>query len=194
MEFDELKKVWDSQNDTPMYVINQDAMHRIIVQRKNQAVHITNFTELLAIIVNAATGAFMLSTTLAKNPDAIFLYLLSGWMFLTAIYVLLIRIKRMKSHAQFDRSMRGELDFALATATHQVRFSQLMRWNIVPITTFILLGLLENEKSLWIAMATLVFLVVVFYFSGWEHKFYERKKYALETLKKKLEGDAGSLS
>ena len=28
MEFDELKKVWDSQNKEPMYVIDEQALHQ----------------------------------------------------------------------------------------------------------------------------------------------------------------------
>ena len=35
MEFDELKRIWDSQNEEPLYALNEAALHRII-QRKNE--------------------------------------------------------------------------------------------------------------------------------------------------------------
>jgi len=34
MEFKEMKKIWDTQNDEALYVINEDALHRRIKAKK----------------------------------------------------------------------------------------------------------------------------------------------------------------
>ena len=37
MEFDELKQVWDSQNNELLYAINEQALHNRILSKKKQA-------------------------------------------------------------------------------------------------------------------------------------------------------------
>ena len=59
MEFDELKQVWDSQNNELLYAINEQALHNRILSKKKQAYHITNVSELLMIIVNMGAGYFV---------------------------------------------------------------------------------------------------------------------------------------
>jgi hypothetical protein len=189
MEFEEMKKIWDTQNNEPIYGINEKALHNRILSKKNRAYHITNTTELLSIIVNIGAGCFVLGVNLYKQSGNVFLYLMSAWMFATGLYSLVSRIRRLKKDHQFDRSMRGDLAHAIAIATYQVRFSQLMRWNILPIGILILLGLWEGEKSIWLAAGILVFFVLVNYAAGWEHNIYKSRKHELEILKNKLENE-----
>ena len=37
MEFEELKKIWDTQNNKPMFIIDEEALHRTIQKKKNVA-------------------------------------------------------------------------------------------------------------------------------------------------------------
>ena len=71
-------------------------------------------------------------------------------------------------------------------ASYQVRISQIMRWNILPIAGFTLLGLWEGGKPIWIAVIVLLFFALTYYAGGWEHNIYKRKKRELEILQKKL--------
>lgn len=187
MEFDEIKKIWDSQSNQPLYVINEKALHNRILSKKNQARHITNISELLSIIVNIGAGTFILGMNFFKQSGDIFMYLLSAWMFGCALYLLVSRIRRIKGDYRFDRSMRGDLDHAISIATYQVRLSQIMRWNILPVGALILLGIWEGGKSVWIAVGILIFFVLVHYASGWEHSIYRTRRRELEVLKNKLE-------
>jgi len=59
MEFEELRKIWDAQNNRPLYAINEKAMYNLILSKKKQAHHITNISELLIIIVYFITGSFV---------------------------------------------------------------------------------------------------------------------------------------
>lgn len=189
MEFDELKKIWDSQNNEPLYGFNEKALHNRILSKKRQAYHITNTSELLGIIVNISAGAFILGVTFFQQNGNTSMYFLSAWMLISGLYFLISRIRRMRGDHRFDRSMRGDLDHAISVATYQVRLSQLMRWNIVPIGILTLIGVWGNGKSLWFTVGILIFFVVANYAAGWEHGIYKARKRELEILQNKLENE-----
>jgi hypothetical protein len=187
MEFDELQKVWDGQNKRSLYVINESALHKRVLSKKNRASATINITEWLIIITNLAAGTFILGIDILKDKEGISLYLLSAWMILTAMYTLISRVRRMKGDNQFDRSMLSDLHYAIRAATYQVRISQLMRWNIFPIGIFVLLSVWEGGKSVWLAVGIFIFFVFTHVASGWEHNIYKNRKRELEILKEKLE-------
>ena len=189
MEFEELKKIWDSQNNEPLYGFNEKALHNRILSKKRQAYHITNASELLGIIVNIGAGTFILGVTSFKQSGNISMYLLSVWMLMSGLYFLVSRIRRIRGDYRFDRSMRGDLNHAISVAAYQVRLSQLMRWNIVPIGILTLMGVWGGGKSLWLAVGILIFFVVANYAAGWEHGIYKARKRELEILQNKLENE-----
>ena len=188
MEFDEIKKVWDSQNNEPIYGINEKALHNRILAKKSQAFHITNVSELLAVVANFGGGSFMLAFSLYKESTNIFLYLLAAWMFVTGVYVLISRVRRLKDEGTFDRTVLGDLRHAIAVATYQVQLSFLLRWNIVPIGILVILSVWDGGRSVWLAIGLIIFLFITNYFAGWEHNFYKSRRRELETLLEKLDG------
>jgi len=193
MEFEELQQIWDSQNNQPLYVINEKALHNRILSKKKQIHHIANISELLSVIVNIVAGGFILGMNLYNQKVNISMYILSAWMFGSAFYLLISRIRRLKEEHQFNRSMLGELKHAISTATHQVRLSHVMRWNIVPIGLLSLLGVLEGGKSVWIIIVLLIVFVFAFFAGGWEHGIYRNKKRELEILLNKLQRESSDV-
>lgn len=189
MEFEEMKKIWDAQNNESIYGINEAALHNRILSKQKQGLHITNFSELLGIVAYAVAGLVVLGVNLYRQSANIFMYILSAWTLASALYILVSRVRRINANNRFDRSMRGDLTHAISIATYQVRFSQLIRWNIVPIGILILLGMFEAGKSIWIIAGIIIFVVLTNYASGWEHNIYKRKKRELEILQDKLENE-----
>jgi hypothetical protein len=187
MNFEELQKIWDTQNNEPLYAINEKAMHKYIISKRNQAGHITNISELLSIVVNFAVAAFVAGMQLVSKHGNIFMYLMAAWVAITACYVLVNRRRRLKGQHNFERSLLGDLNHAIAMATYQVRLSQLLRWNILPIGLFILLSFWEGEKPLWTMTVLLLFVALTYFASGWEHNIYRSRKRELEVLQKRLE-------
>lgn len=187
MEFDELQQIWDSQNNQPLYAINEKALHNRIQAKMKQARHITNVSELLVTIINLGTGSFVLGVNRTLRHENIFLYIMAAWMFATAFYILVSRIRRIRGDRRFDRSMHGDLHHAISVASYQVRLSQIMRWNLLPIGTFVLLSLWESGKPFW-AVGLMLSCFTLAYFAGrWEHGIYKARKRELEILKEKLE-------
>jgi len=190
MEFEEMKKIWDSQNKQTVYAINEDALYNRILTKKRQANSITNFSELLIIIVNLAVGFFVTVISLAeKGSHFIYLYILSLWMFGTALYSIISRVRRIRGERQFDRTMLGDLHLAIYTATYQVRLSQIMRWNFLPVGGLTVLGVWGGGKPLWITGVMLLVFTLAYYASGWEHSIYESRKRELEILRGKLSSE-----
>lgn len=194
MEFEEMKKVWDTQHNEPVYTINEKALHNRILAKKKQGFHITNVSELLCIVVYAFSGCFMIAINLYRQNDHVLMYIMSAWMILSAGYVLVSRLRRIKGNHRFNRSMNGDLSHAIANASYQVRFSYLMRWNTLPIAALIVLSFMEGGKSIWLVAGVLAFFAATMYFSGWEHNIYLNKKRELEILQQKLvEEEAGAV-
>ncbi len=187
MEFEELQKIWDSQNNKPLYAIDENALHNRILTKKRQTYHITNVSELLSIIVNLCTGSFVFVINYSGSHASIAMYIMAAWMLMVSLYALVSRVKRIRGEQQFHRTMKDDLNHAVAMATYQVRLSQLMRWNIIPIAALCLLGMLEAEKNGWVFLLTLGFFAITYYASGWEHNIYKGKKQELEILKARLE-------
>ena len=187
MEFEEMKKVWDAQNNEPIYGINEKALHNRILKKKNQAQHTTNLSELFSIIAYTFSGCFIIALNLMNKSNNVFMYILSAWILCMALYSLVSRMRRVNRGQQFDRSMRGDLEYAISMATYQVRFSRLARWSILPMGLFILLAVWDSGKSTWLLVGILIFLILANYASGWEHNFYKKKKRELEILKEKLD-------
>ena len=189
MEFEEMKKIWDSQNNEPLYGINEKALHNRIISKKKQAHHITNISELLGIIAYTGTGCVIIGMNLLRQNGGIFMYILSAWMLCSGLYLLVSRIRRISMDSRFDRSMRGDLAHAISMAAYQVRISGLMRWNILPIGILTILGVWDGRKSVWLTIGLLVFLVLTNYAGGWEHRIYKARKRELEILQYKLENE-----
>ena len=193
MEFDELKKIWDAQNNEPLYAINEKALHNRILLKKKNGYHITNISELLGIIAYTVTGCFIFAVNISRQNGNIFMYILSGWMLCSALYVMVARIRRIKGDHQFDRSMRGDLTHAISTATYQVILSRVMRWNTLPIGILTVLAVWDSGKSVWFAAGILIFFIVTGYASGWEHNIYKNKKRELQILQSKLDSEDPAL-
>ena len=192
MEFEEMKKVWDTQNQKPMYVIDEDALQGRIRSKKQYASHYANITELLQIIVNIASGAFVLGVELSSSYRNIYMYLLSSIMFITAGFVLVWRYRRRKNENKFDETMLGNLDHAIQNAGFQVRLSQIMRWYLLPIGLLVLLGLYQGEKQLWIIILFGIFIALTIWGGKWEHKMYVARKKQLLKLRDTLTGDTAT--
>ncbi|MES2777950.1 MAG: hypothetical protein V4722_27465 [Bacteroidota bacterium] len=186
MEFEDMKKIWDAQTSQPLYVIDEQALHNRILSKKRKGAHITNISELLGIIAYGVMGCFLLGVTLYKQNGSPFMYVLAVWVLTSALYILKIRILRIRGNDHFDRSMQGDLDHAISVAKYQVHLSLVMRWNMLPIALLTVLGVSGAGKSVWFSIAILIFFALAAYASGWEHGIYKKRRMELEMLQKNL--------
>ncbi|MEM7550557.1 MAG: hypothetical protein AAF363_12820 [Bacteroidota bacterium] len=189
MELDELKEIWNKQNDKPMYTVNQNALFNSIQRSKDKSLKISNISELLILFVNLFTGLFLLSMAFHKDAHDLTIYLMSSGLLLSVPIVLWFRYKRLKGRDNFERSMSGTLDKAISTAHYQVQFSRWVRFYALGMLLIVVFGIFENDKSFIYIIFISVVVILTFYGSRWEHGIYVRRKEKLVELKKKLENE-----
>jgi sensor c-di-GMP phosphodiesterase-like protein len=187
MEFEEMQKIWDAQNNRTLYAIDENTLSDQITSRKKTAHRTINFSELLVIFTHLVGTGILLVIIWKNDINGFVMNLMTAWMFVTAILATIVRVRRIYSKARFDRSMFGELDHAISLAKHQVYFSSLMRWNSLPIAGLAILLVWQDGKSIWIVIGMTIFFLGAYFASQWEVKIYKRKKEELEKLKVKLE-------
>ena len=133
MEFDEIKKIWDAQNNQPLYVIDEKALHNRIQSKMKGVLRRANINEWGLIIVNLGTAGILLALNSFRHGANIFMYIEAAWMFAAVVYVVAHRSRRVSSSRRFDRSIHGDLDHAISIATYHMRLVRIMNWNLLPL-------------------------------------------------------------
>jgi hypothetical protein len=186
MEFDDIKKLWHTQTDKPLFDMNNTLLHEHVMDRQRTTTHITQVSELLLIIVNLASATFIFIVTRAHGNN-IYLLILSVWLAMSGAWVLYQRVRRLRGERNFDRSLHDEMNHTLSIATYQVRLARLGRLNALPTGVLTLLSLWEAGHMGWSFAVIPFFLIAAYVVAGWETNIYVRRKKELELLKKKFD-------
>lgn len=186
MEFEDIKKIWDSQNNQPMYAINEEALHRRIRSHRSHSQWASNITEITLIAVAIVTSGFLVIKNL--GGDNFFAYPPAIILLLTGVYVYIGRVRRQRAQRQFDRTMLGDLDQAIANVSFEIRRAKtFIWWYILPLAIPLAVNMYMNQAALWkwvfvIAGLILSYFVVQF---GLNRHQVPRKR-SLESLREKL--------
>jgi hypothetical protein len=189
MEFDEMKKIWDAQNNQPLYAFDEKALHNRIHSNMSTILHCTSITEWLLIFINLGAGGMLIDFNPFKRGANIFLYLEAVWMFAIAVYFVTHHIRRIKASRQFDRSINSDLDHAIFLANYQMRLSQIVRWNLLPMGTLMIFSSWESGKLLRVSIIILISIALAFYVTSSGYRANKKRKHKLQALKEKLETD-----
>jgi hypothetical protein len=186
MDFEEIRKIWETQDSKPLYVMNDAVLYRQVVDRQRKTKHITQVSELLLIIVNVGAAAFILGTTLRGSMN-ISLTVLAVWLCLCGAWVLNARLRRVRGARNFDRSLQGEMNHALSIARYQIRLSRLGQWNALPTGALTLIALWESGKGGWWLAALVLLFTIAYVAAGWETNIYIERRNELEAFRKKFD-------
>lgn len=188
MEFEEMKVIWNSDNQEKLYAINEDALYSYI-KRKGHSVNRTlEIIEFLMMVVNLGVG-IVLFVDMVRGNGQLYEYILPAMYLAYTIYFFIRRLTRRQEAARFEETMVGEVDKALWQIDYLIKQSQgLVVWYLVPIMLVAAVTLFFSASNpLW-ALAVLVVLVPAAYFGGRKEivKCYLPKKRELEALRAKL--------
>jgi hypothetical protein len=163
MEFSELKMIWDSQNQEPLYAMNEAALQGI-VQRKNQewnrrlsccfAAEITIGLICGGLMLAGAGMAIFADTAwlaalswikvAPSRWDGLALLAAGGIWFYYSAYMFLARKRQQQRVEVFDSTLRGDLDRALAETDFRIAHARsIVWWGLVPVWV---------ATSLWLAV------------------------------------------
>ena len=188
MEFDEMKKIWDAQNNEPLYTFDEKALHNRIRSKMNTMLRFTSITEWVLILINVGTAGILLGFNGSKPGTNTFLYLEAAWMFVLAVYLVSHHIRRVKAGRRFDRSIHGDLDHSISVANYQMRLSQIVRWNFLPMGAIMIFSGWEAGKLLKVGIVILVSYTLAFYVTSKGYRANKRRKRKLQVLRGKLQG------
>lgn len=188
MEFEEMKKIWDTQSQKTMYAIDEEALHKRVVKRKEKAERVANRSEKILIGSLVFAISILIGSSLYKGEYDVFPLLMAIVMLGAAIFIFIRRQKRLGMYANFERSILGDINHAIANATYQVRLSQGAKSLYIVVGILTVLSLVDTLDE-WYKGASVGLLFIVGYFGArWEHKtFYVSQKRSLEEMREQLQ-------
>ena len=166
MNFEQMRVIWNSQNDEPLYAIDQAALHAS-VRRKSRALRRRVFwrdVREISIGLLAAAGFLVFGGMLALGRedgwrrllgadveasrwDAVTMLLVSGlWLFFAA-YQLVSRMRQEQRERRFEPSLRGDLDRTISQAEYRIRMAtSIVWWGLLPVwlATLLFVNVLFN--------------------------------------------------
>ncbi len=187
MEFDELKKVWDKQNEKPMYTMDEQALYGIITRKKKGAIKKARLMEFFLVGANLLAGGTVIIAHILKESNNIYAFLMGSVMVITAFTILFYRSRRLSKQPQYERSVHGDVEHGLSDAKYVVRMSRTMQYYFMVIGLLMIFakGFDDWTKTILV----IAFIGFTLYASTWEHKWYVRKYNDLKNLKKVLEDE-----
>ncbi|HTR27620.1 MAG TPA: hypothetical protein VMH27_00020 [Puia sp.] len=190
IEFDELKEIWAAQENRPHYVIDQNALQARIQSKMTGVLRHTDISEWLLIFVNLVAGCILLTLNPFQSGANIFMYVETTWMFATVAYIVISRIERIKASRRFDRSIHGDLNYAISVANYRVRLSAIILWNSLPMGAIMVLSGWEAGKFLSVGSVILISYFFAIYAGRKGLGQSKRRKRELLVLREKLEADS----
>lgn len=188
MEFEEMKKIWDTQSQKTMYAIDEEALHKRVVKRKEKAERVADRSEKIMIGSLVFAFSILIGSSLYKGEYDIVPLLMAFFMLGAAIFIFIRRQKRLGMYASFDRSILGDINHAIANATYQVRLSQGAKSLYIVVGILTVLSVVDTLDE-WYKGASVALLFILGYFGArWEHKtFYVSQKRSLEEMREQLQ-------
>lgn len=152
MELEALKVIWDSQNNEPLYAVNEKALHALVRRRNLDFARRAAWWQFREIAVGAVFGMGMLGLAgllalsdpawlvtipwirVAVTPwDIAALVLAAGIWFYYAAYMFNARRLQLRREENFASSLRGDLERALDHVDFQIRIARsIVWWGFVP--------------------------------------------------------------
>ncbi len=201
MDFEEMKVIWDSQNEQPLYVLDQEALHAS-VRRKGQCIETSvNLFEGFMIGILLAVAGILVGTRLIYEPEynaSLFVAaaLTIGVAAVAAIHLARGRVLRRRREQDFEPSLLGDINKAISQVDYQVsRLKTFHLWFILPTVAmtglnFVMKGVSLSElfgSKIWIWPLFLASFALYYWAVRFEtRRIHGPRKRSLEALREKL--------
>lgn len=187
MELEDIKVIWDSQNEEKLYALNESALYKQIRREGKSICRWLQHFEMLMIGVNVLV-AVILAAVEFLNGDDLYGYLLPGVYLAYAVLATIWRQTRRQKDSLFEQTMMGELNKTIWQANYLIERSRgLIWWYLLPLIILIAGQMLYKGQPLF----TLAFILVMggasILAARWEiKKKYLPQKQFLESLRATL--------
>jgi hypothetical protein len=188
MDFEEMKVIWDSQNERPLYAFDLDALHAAVRRQARKISCTVRFLDLSMVGMTLALAVFLAVAPLLHGTDR-YRLLGAGLFLFSSIYLFVGARRRRRHEQQFAATLLGDLDKAIAQQDYHIGLSvRFAVWFLLPAAVVSLSGVLaEQQKSRWSWLLSLGGLALCYALTRYERRCVLRpKKRELESLRAKL--------
>lgn len=182
MDFEAMRVIWNSQNQEPLYAIDEAALHAS-VQRKSRTIRrrlLWRDIREISLGLLAGIAFFVFAGMLAVGHedgswlpfgvdvevarwDAAALVVISGlWLFFAG-YQLVSRRRQEQRERRFHPSLRGDLDRMISQTDYRIRMAtSVVWWGLLPVwlatvlLVQVLFRLVSTPPAVWILVAIVV--------------------------------------
>lgn len=187
MEFDEMKKIWDTQSNQTMYAIDETALRNKVSQKQKKAARIASRSESIMIKALIFSTLVILGASIYKSEYDVMPLVLSGVMLVVALFIFMRRRERLSLQNSFENSILGEIELAITNAEYQVRLSSLGKGLYIVVALLSVASVVDTLDEWYKGALLLIFFVVGYFGARWEHNtFYVSQKTSLLKMKEKL--------
>ncbi len=189
MNFEQMKVIWDAQDQKPLYAVDQAALHASIRRGSRKFRNLIVFSRVSIVATWVALAALYLVAPLVDGEHlhrfasaAILLALAAGQVVAIA--------RGRQGEAEFDDSVRGDLDRAIWRIDHDIAWARSLRRGYVPLFLVAISIDLAFRLSPGIALiwaGTVALVVGASWALDWEiRSVYLPRKRRYETIREKL--------
>lgn len=161
MEFEDLKKIWDTESQEHLYVIDERSLHQRVIRNNQNIQRMTTIFEwVMPLIMLTLAMAMIIEGIIDKEwyqlPEG-------GILLIVVIYLYRDRQKRLRYQGSSNQSVKEDLEQALRAINYQLKRQQnFVWWFIAPLvlTTLIHLVYTFDGKPWWVwplALSSFVF-------------------------------------
>ena len=147
MEFEEMQVIWDSQHEREMYAIDVDAMHREIKRKARKVERDMSLNEIGLMVICVFTSLDLLRDPVIEQTDYHQIFG-SVVMLCVAAWMLMKRLARLKIRSQFDSTLTGDLDRAIAESKAQLTLGRTFHlWFLLPAASIMLVSIIAKSEN-----------------------------------------------
>ncbi|MCB0128653.1 MAG: hypothetical protein KDE58_40585 [Caldilineaceae bacterium] len=187
MELEDIKVVWDSQNEEKLYALDERALYKQIKRKGKSISRWLQHFEMLMIGVNVVVAVILMAVEFL-NGGELYGYLLSGVYLAYAVLATIWRQTRRQQDSLFEQTMMGELNKTIWQANYLIERSRgLTWWYLLPLMILIAVQMLYSGQPLFTLAFILMMGGVSILAARWEiKKKYLPQKQSLESLRATL--------
>lgn len=181
MDFEEMKKIWDTQNSEYMYAINEEALLRRVRTRSRRANRITDLNDIGLMLIAIATALILLLI----GEQSLYDYISVVALLMITFYILAGRRRRQKLENRFDRTILGDLEQAIHSTRYEIRRAEtFFWWYLLPLGIPTLVNMVQAGVPVWKWLIVPFAFVLSYLLVRWElrRKHLPRKR-ELEALR-----------
>lgn len=146
MELEHIQKIWNTQNQAPMYVIDTDALQARMRRKSRHTLLQASVNEIGLTLIVWFAGTYLVFW----GSGSVFSKVTAGAAFVLGGLILWNRFRRKKALEKYDRSLLGEVEAAIETQRVLIRRGQtFFLWFIVPLMAPGILNMVERGAGLW---------------------------------------------